>query len=69
VTPRLAAIVILPVLLHLHLSVAVAGTTVAVSLPVLIPVALAVSAGVVLALSWRSMRGFRSSPYMRPAGR
>jgi hypothetical protein len=66
--PRLAAIVILPVLLHLHLSVTAAGTTVAVSLPVLIPVALAVTAVVLLALSWRSMRGFRSSPYMRTAG-
>jgi hypothetical protein len=65
VNPRLAAIVILPVLLHLHLSVTAAGTTVAVSLPVLIPVALASAAVVLLALSWRSMRGFRSSPYPR----
>jgi hypothetical protein len=65
--PRLLAIVILPVLLHLHLSVTAAGTTVAVSLPVLIPVALGTAAVVLLALSWRSMRGFRSSPYMRTA--
>jgi hypothetical protein len=65
---RLAAVVILPVLLHLHLRVTAAGTTVAVSLPVLIPAALASAAVVLLALSWRSMRGFRSSPYMRAAG-
>jgi hypothetical protein len=63
--PRLAAIVILPVLLRLHLRVTAAGTTVAVSLPVLIPVALASAAVILLAMSWRSMRGFRSSPYMR----
>jgi hypothetical protein len=63
--PRLAAIVILPVLLRLHLTVTAAGTTVAVSLPVLIPVTLASAAVILLAMSWRSMRGFRSSPYMR----
>jgi membrane protein implicated in regulation of membrane protease activity len=55
------------VLLRLHLSVTAAGTTVAVSLPVLIPVALFTAAVVLLALSWRSMRGFRSSPYLRTA--
>ena len=65
--PRLAALVILPVLLHLHLSVSAAGATVAVSLPWVIPAALVLAAAVLLALSWRSMRGFRSSPYMRAA--
>ena len=65
--PRWVAAVILPVLLHLHLSVSAAGATVAVSLPLLIPAALGVAAAVLLALSWRSMRGFRSSPYMRAA--
>ena len=63
--PRLAAVIVLPVLLHLHMSVTAAGTTVAVSLPVLIPAALITAAVVLLALSWRSMRGFRSSPYPR----
>ena len=65
--PRLAIVVILPVLLHLHLSVSMAGTTVAVSLPWVIPVALFTAAAVLLAVSWRSMRGFRSSPYLRTA--
>ena len=66
--PRLAIVVILPVLLHLHLSVSVAGATVAVSLPWVIPVVLGAAAVILLAVSWRSMRGFRSSPYLRPAG-
>ena len=66
--PRLAALVIVPVLLHLHLSVTAAGTTVAVSLPWVIPAALFTAAAVLFGLSWRSMRGFRSSPYFRGAG-
>ena len=67
VNPRLALIAVLPFLLHLHLSVTAPRTTVAVSLPWVIPAALVTAAVVLLALSWRSMRGFRSSPYMRPA--
>jgi membrane protein implicated in regulation of membrane protease activity len=63
--PRLAAIVILPVLLHLHLRITAAGTTVALSLPWVIPAALAATAAVLLVISWRSVRGFRSSPYPR----
>lgn len=65
--PRYALIAVIPVLLHLHLSVTAAGTTLAVSLPLVIPAVLFTTAVVLLALSWRSMRGFRSSPYMRHA--
>ena len=64
---RLAAIVVLPVLLRLHLHITTAGTTVAVSLPVVIPVALGVASVALLALAWRHARGFRSSPYLRGA--
>ena len=63
--PRLAAIVILPVLLHLRLSVTAAGTTVAVSLPWVIPVLLIAVLAVLLVLLARQLRGFRSSPYPR----
>jgi len=67
VNSRLAVIVVLPVLLRLHLRVTAAGTTIALSLPWVIPAALFLAAAVLLAVSWRSMRGFRSSPYMRTA--
>ena len=63
--PRLAAIVIIPVLLKLHIGIAVAGTTVTLSLPWVIPAVLAGAAVVLLALTWRQLRGFRSSPYLR----
>lgn len=62
---RLAVIVVLPVLLRLHLSVTAAGTTVAVSLPWVIPVALAAAIVVLAVLIARHLRGFRSSPYLR----
>jgi hypothetical protein len=62
---RLAAIAVLPVLLHLHLSVTAAGTTVAISLPWVIPAVLAAAAVVLAVLIWRARCGFRSSPYPR----
>jgi len=65
VNPRLAAVVILPVLLHLHLRITAAGTTVAVSLPWVIPVMLGAVLAVALVLLARQLRGFRSSPYPR----
>lgn len=66
---RLAAIVILPVLLRLHLRVTAGGTTVSVSLPWVIPAALAAAAAVLLVLIARQLRGFRSSPHMRTVSR
>jgi hypothetical protein len=65
VNPRLAVIVVLPVLLRLHLSVTAAGTTVALSLPWVIPAALAVVLAVLLIVVARRLRGFRSSPFPR----
>lgn len=67
--PRLAVIVVLPVLLRLHLRVTAAGTTVAVSLPWVIPVLLAAAIVVLAVLIWRHLRGFRSSPYLRTVTR
>ena len=63
--PRLAVIVVLPVLLRLHLRVTTAGTTIAVSLPWVIPVLLGAAVVVLAVLTARHLRGFRSSPCMR----
>lgn len=63
--PRYALIVVLPVLLRLHLRVTAAGTTLAVSLPWVIPVLLAAAIVVLAVLTWRHLRGFRSSPCLR----
>jgi hypothetical protein len=63
--PRLAVIVVLPVLLRLHLRVTAAGTTVAVSLPWVIPVMLGAAIIALAVLTVRHLRGFRSSPYPR----
>lgn len=56
---------VLPVLLHLHLTVAAAGVAISVSLPWFIPAALAAAVVVLAWLCWRNLRGFRSSPYPR----
>ena len=61
----LAALAIIPVLIHLHLSVAVAGTVVTVSVPWVLIAALAAAATVLAWLIVRNLRGFRSSPYPR----
>jgi hypothetical protein len=65
VNARLAVIVVLPVLLRLHLSVTAAGTTVALSLPWVVPAALATVLAVLLIVVTRRLRGFRSSPHPR----
>lgn len=64
-SPRYALIVVLPVLLRLHLRVTTAGTTVAVSLPWVVPVLLGAAVVVLAVLIVRHLRGFRSSPHMR----
>ena len=63
--PRYALLAIIPVLLHLHLSVAVAGTVVTVSVPWLLILALVAAVAVLAWLTVRQLRGFRSSPYPR----
>lgn len=65
--PRYALVVILPVLLkmHLHLTIGATGTTVSLSLPVLIIAAMILAAAVLMWLIWRNLRSFRSSPYPR----
>jgi hypothetical protein len=65
VNPRLAVLAVIPVLLHLHLSVAVAGTVVTVSVPWLLILALIFAAVLLAWLTARNLRGFRSSPYPR----
>ena len=61
----LAALAVIPVLLHLHLSVAVAGTAVTVFVPWTIVAVLAGTSAVLVALIVRNLRGFRSRPYPR----
>ena len=65
--PRFALFVVLPVLLkmHLHLTVGATGTTVSLSLPVLIVAAMVLAVAVLTWLIWRNLRGFRSSPHPR----
>ena len=62
---RLAVLAVIPVLLHLHLSVAVAGTVVTVSVPWLLILALIAAAAGLAWLTARRLRSFRSSPYPR----
>jgi len=61
----IAAIAVIPVLLHLHLSVAVAGTVVTVSVPWVLVAGLFLAVAVLTWLVVRHLRTFRSSPYPR----
>ena len=65
--PRLYAClgVVLPVLLKLHLSVAAGSLTVSLFLPAFIIGGLVLAAAVLAWMCFRSLRGFRSSPYPR----
>lgn len=62
---RYALIVIVPVLLKLHLTIAAGGLAVTVFLPAFIIGALVVAAAFLTWMCVRSLRGFRSSPYPR----
>jgi hypothetical protein len=56
--PRLAALVLLPVLMHLHVGISVAGTTVTLSLPVVIPLVLIAAVLLGLLLAVRNLRDY-----------
>jgi hypothetical protein len=66
VNPRLLSLgIVLPVLLKLHLTIAAGGLAVTVFLPAFIVGALVVAAAFLTWMCVRSLRGFRSSPYLR----
>lgn len=69
-SPRIIAAIaaVLSVVTRAHLTVNAAGLTISLSLPVVIVAALATAVAVLAWLTWRQLRGFRSSPYMRTAG-
>lgn len=66
-SPQIAAIIgtVLAVLFHPHLIITSAGCAVSLSVPVLIAAVLVLAAVVLLWMLWRSLRGFRSTPYPR----
>ena len=67
--PRILAAIatVLSMVTKAHLTVTAIGLTVSLSIPWLLVAAMVVMAGVLALLIVRAARGFRSSPYLRPA--
>lgn len=63
--PRYALVALIPVLLHLHMTVRSAGLSVTIPGAVLVVAAISLACLVLAVLIARSLHGFRSCPHLR----